>query len=55
VCAAEGGVCSISGTHQVRYGANGFYATKTVTGPVACTNAVFGDPAYKIAKSCSYK
>ena len=54
-CAAEGGTCSITGTHQVRYGANGYYVTKTVTGPVACTNAVFGDPAYRIAKSCSYK
>jgi hypothetical protein len=54
-CAAEGGTCSVTGTHQVRYGANGFYAVKTVTGPVACTNAVFGDPAYKIAKACSYK
>ena len=54
-CAAEGGVCTVTGTRQVRYGANGFYATKTVTGSVACTNAVFGDPAYKLVKSCSYK
>ena len=54
-CAAEGGVCSVTGTHQVRYGANGFYVVKTVTGPVACTNAVFSDPAYKVVKSCSYK
>ena len=54
-CAAEGGICSVTGTHQVRYGANGMYATKTVTGPVACTNAVFGDPAYRVVKSCSYK
>ena len=54
-CAVEGGVCSVTGTHQVRYGANGLYATKTVTGPVACTNAVFGDPAYRVVKSCSYK
>jgi len=53
-CAAEGGVCSFSGTRLVRFGANGFYATRTVTGSVACTNAVFGDPAYRIAKSCSY-
>ena len=55
-CSSEGGVCSISGTHQVRYGANGFYLTKTVTGPIACTNAAFGgDPAYRQVKSCSYK
>jgi spore coat protein U-like protein len=54
-CAAEGGTCSFTGTRQVRFGANGFYAIKTLTGPVACSNAVFGDPAYKIAKTCSYK
>jgi hypothetical protein len=54
-CAAEGGTCTVSGTRQVRYGANGYYVTKTVTGSVACTNAVFGDPAYKLVKSCSYK
>ena len=55
-CASEGGVCSVSGTHQVRYGANGFYLTKTVTGPIACTNAAFGgDPAYRQVKACSYK
>jgi hypothetical protein len=55
-CAAEGGVCAVSGTHQVRYGANGNYLTKTVSGPIACTNAVFGgDPAYRQVKTCSYK
>jgi hypothetical protein len=54
-CAAEGGVCSFSGTHQVRYGANGVYVTKTVTGSIACTNAAFGgDPLYRVVKSCSY-
>ena len=52
-CAAEGGTCSFSGTAQVRYGANGVYATKTVTGPVACTNAVFGDPIKSTTKSSS--
>jgi len=55
MCASEGGVCTVSGTRQVRYGANGIYATKTVTGSIACTNAVFGDPAYRVTKSCSYK
>jgi len=55
VCAGEGKVCSFSGTRQVRYGANGVYATKTATGSIACTNAVFGDPIYNVVKSCSYK
>ncbi len=54
-CAAEGGTCSFTGTRQVRYGANGSYATRTVTGSIACTNAAFGgDPAYRQVKSCSY-
>jgi hypothetical protein len=53
-CASEGGTCSVSGTRQVRYGANGMFITKTVTNAVACTNAVFGDPIHGVAKSCSY-
>ena len=53
-CAAEGGTCTFSGTRQVRFGVNGYYATKIVTGSVTCTIAVFGDPAYRMAKTCSY-
>jgi hypothetical protein len=53
-CASEGGSCAVSGTRQVRYGADGLYATKTVTGTVACSNAVFGDPARGLVKACSY-
>lgn len=53
-CANEGATCSFSGTLQVRYGANGIYVTKTLTGPVACNNATFGDPTPNVAKSCSY-
>src|SRR6185369_8634693 len=53
VCANEGGFCAFSGTQQVRYGANGLYAYKTLTGGTACTNAVFGDPAPGVAKQCA--
>jgi hypothetical protein len=53
-CGGEGSTCSFSGTRQVRYGANGLYATKSFTGSAACNNATFGDPAYGLAKSCSY-
>lgn len=53
VCASEGGTCSVSGTSEVRYGTATKYVTKTVTGSVACTNAVFGDPAPNYGKSCS--
>lgn len=53
-CSAEGGVCAVPGTRQVRYGANNIFVTKTVSGTVACSNSVFGDPTPNIAKSCSY-
>jgi hypothetical protein len=53
VCANEGGFCSFAGTQQVRYGANGSYVYLTLTGGTACTNAVFGDPAYGVAKQCA--
>ena len=53
-CANEGGTCSFSGTHEVRYGSGTSFVSKTVTGSVACTNAVFGDPTPNVAKTCSY-
>jgi len=53
-CASEGGTCSFSGTHEVRYGSGTTFVTKTVTGSTACSNAVFGDPTPNVAKSCSY-
>jgi hypothetical protein len=52
LCANEGGTCVFTGTQQVRYGANGLYAYRTLTGSTACTNAVFGDPAPGISKQC---
>jgi len=52
-CASEGGLCSFSGTREVRYGAGNAFVSKTVAGPVACSNAVFGDPAPNVVKSCS--
>jgi len=53
-CAAENGTCSFSGTHEVRYGSGTTFVSKTVTGSVACSNAVFGDPTPQVAKTCSY-
>jgi len=53
-CANEGGTCSFSGTREVRYGTATSFVSKTFTSSVACTNAVFGDPAYGVPKSCSY-
>lgn len=51
-CASEGGTCTFSGTRTVRYGTGTKWTTKTATSSIACTNAVFGDPAYGYAKEC---
>jgi parallel beta-helix repeat protein len=53
-CANENQSCSVPGTRQVRYGANGKYAYKSVTNSVQCSNSVFGDPAYGVDKTCGY-
>jgi len=53
-CASEGGTCSFSGTREVRYGTATIYTSKVLTGPVACNNTTFGDPAHGQVKSCSY-
>ncbi|WP_313029291.1 hypothetical protein [Massilia alkalitolerans] len=52
-CASENGTCSFSGTAEVRYGTPTNYVTKTATGSIVCSNAVFGDPAPNVVKSCS--
>ena len=51
-CANEGGTCNFSGVKSLRYGAAGRSAYKTMSGPVACTNAVFGDPYPGTYKYC---
>jgi len=53
-CANEGGTCSFSGTHEVRYGSGTTFVSRTVNGSTACSNAVFGDPTPNVAKTCSY-
>ena len=53
-CASEGGTCAFSGTAQVRYGTDTQFVVQTLTGGTACTNAVFGDPAFGYGKTCSY-
>lgn len=52
LCAAEGQVCTVSGTQTVRYGVDGAFVTRQVTGSVSCSNAVFGDPAVGRVKRC---
>lgn len=54
-CAAEGGTCTVPGSARVRYGADSRFAYKQVTGSIVCSNAVFGDPAEGVLKSCAYQ
>ncbi|WP_136419013.1 transferrin-binding protein-like solute binding protein [Herbaspirillum sp. ST 5-3] len=54
-CADENGTCVFSGTTQVRYGANGTYATLTASSAIACNNDVFGDPVPGADKTCEYR
>lgn len=53
-CAREGGLCATPYATTVRYGANGAYRFKSVSGPVMCTNQVFGDPLFNAKKSCAF-
>lgn len=51
-CAIEGGLCSFDGQRLIRYGTVGRWAYAVETGPSACTNQVFGDPAPGSPKHC---
>jgi len=53
-CADENQYCSFSGTRTVQYGANGVYVYRTITNGTTCSNAIFGDPIFGVAKHCSY-
>lgn len=54
-CGPEGGVCSVPYAATVRYGANGDYYQREVSGSIVCNNTLFGDPAIGIYKSCEYQ
>ena len=52
-CATENGTCSYSGVMTIAFGANGAYRYATLGGGgTACTDTVFGDPAYGSTKTC---
>ena len=53
-CAGENQYCSFFGTRTVQYGANGVYVYRTITNGTTCSNAIFGDPIFGVAKHCSY-
>lgn len=55
-CAREGETCRVQGRSVVRYGAEGRFVERTVRGgSIACTNAVFGDPAPGRRKFCDVR
>ena len=39
----------------MRYGANGTFTYKTLSNGTACTNSVFGDPIFGVAKHCDIR
>jgi hypothetical protein len=45
-------ICRFEGTRTVAYGNQGKFVTRTATGSVNCSNAVFGDPLPGKAKRC---
>lgn len=54
-CSGENGTCNFTGTASIAYGSSAqgrFTAMMNMTGPVACSNATFGDPASGFAKAC---
>jgi parallel beta-helix repeat protein len=54
-CAFENQTCVFTGTTEVRFGANGSYAYRTLTNGTPCTVSVFGDPIFGIVKQCYIK
>jgi hypothetical protein len=53
-CSKEFGTCTLPGTRLVRYGANGRYLFKTLSGSFVCASAFDSDPIPGVAKLCHY-
>lgn len=51
-CAQEGETCYVVGTANVRYGANGTWLTKVVTGSILCSWTIWTDPLWGVNKTC---
>ena len=54
-CAGENEYCRVPGNARVRYGVDGRYAYRNVSGGVQCSYRIFGDPARGEHKTCSYQ
>ncbi|MFT5419318.1 MAG: MSHA biogenesis protein MshQ [Candidatus Endobugula sp.] len=54
-CTPEFGTCNVPSSATVRYGKNDVYTLiDNVTGSIACTNSVFGNPI-NVRKQCDYR
>ena len=51
-CAAEGGTCTFSGSEMVAFGSDGAFDYQLANSSIACSDSVFGDPLFGVAKSC---
>lgn len=51
-CAAEGGMCTAPGQTPMRFGIDGQWAARTVSGRVSCDVKTFGDPSPGRPKVC---
>ena len=57
-CANENQTCvlPVGARADVHYGASGrFSVQRNVVGSIACSNAVFGDPIFGVAKTCAFE
>ena len=52
LCGMEDDMCTMTGTHTVRYGSGGTWVEQVRTGDFWCHNSVFGDPVPGIRKQC---
>jgi hypothetical protein len=51
-CAPENGLCSLTGTQTVAFGAGSSFAGKSLTAGTPRTDAVLGDPDYGVVRGC---
>lgn len=52
-CVGEGGICANPSALAIRFGIGNSWSVRMATS-LACSNAMFGDPAYGHAKRCQY-
>lgn len=54
-CANEYELCNFTGTKEVQYGLGSTFVSQVLSGPVDCSNTIFGDPVPGATKMCNYK